>query len=51
MKGKRYNTENDLVQDTELSIRDINNSHCLIGIKKLPERWQKIIDKKGDYHK
>jgi hypothetical protein len=45
MKGKRFNTENDLVQDTELSIRD-NNSHCSIGIKKLPERWQKTLIKR-----
>ena len=51
MKGKRFDTESELVNATEDSIREINSQHCLIGIRNLPERWKQIMKNKGDYYK
>ncbi len=51
MRGRRYNTERELIEATERSINDINRQHSLIGIKNLPARWRKIIDKQGEYYK
>ena len=49
MKGRRYQNDQELMQDTEAQIEKINNNHELIGIQNLHVKWQEIIDNNGDY--
>jgi len=48
-KGVRFATENDMIRAYENTIFEINRNNDAIGISRLPERWEQVIQNCGDY--
>ena len=49
LRGTRFNSIDALITAFKGSIDEVNESESFVGISKLPETWQMIIDKKGGY--
>ena len=49
VRGRRYNDLEELSAAVNARIRVIENNRLCLGIEKLPDRWQAIIDKEGNY--
>jgi histone-lysine N-methyltransferase SETMAR len=49
LKGKQFQTRDELVHDCEAVIRDINEKHESKGITMLPDRWRSITLSRGKY--
>ena len=49
LRGTWYNTRNELFRAIGQSIRNINKDGCAYGVRLLPNIWQKVINKGGDY--
>ncbi|KAJ4434037.1 hypothetical protein ANN_16356 [Periplaneta americana] len=49
LRGTRYNTRDELIRAIGRSIRNINKDGRADGVRRLPNIWQKVINKGGDY--
>ncbi len=49
LKGIRFSNENDLVTRYTDRINDINRNKELLGISRLVERWEQVVQKCGQY--
>lgn len=49
LRGRRYNDLDELYAAVSARIRIIEKDRLCRGIEKLPDRWQAIIDKEGNY--
>ncbi|KAJ4427216.1 hypothetical protein ANN_24833 [Periplaneta americana] len=49
LRGTRYNTRDELIRSIGRSIRNINKDGRADGVRRLPNIWQKVISKGGDY--
>ena len=49
LRGTRYNTRDKLIRAIGWAIRNINKDECADDVLRLPNIWQKVINKKGDY--
>ena len=49
LRGTRYNTRDDLNRAVRLSVRNINKDGRGDDVRRLPNIWQKVINKGGDY--
>ena len=49
LRGTRYNTRDELIRAIGRSIRNINKDGHADGVRRLPNIWQKVINKGGDY--
>ncbi|KAJ4426651.1 hypothetical protein ANN_26449 [Periplaneta americana] len=49
LRGTRYNTRDELIRALGRSIRNINKYGRADGVRRLPNIWQKVINKGGDY--
>ena len=45
LRGTRYNTRNELIRVIGQSIRNINKYGRTDGVRRLPNIWQKVINK------
>ena len=45
LRGTRYNTRDELIRAIERSMRNINNDGCADGVRRLPNIWQRLINK------
>ena len=48
-RGTRYNTRDELIRVIGWSIRNINKDGRADGVRRLPNIWQKMINKRGEY--
>ena len=48
-RGMRYNTRDKLIRAVGGSIWDINKDGRAIGVRRLTNIWQNVINKRGDY--
>ena len=48
LQGTRYNTRDKLIRAIGRSIRNINKDGRADGVRRLPNIWQKAINKGGD---
>lgn len=49
LQGRRFNNRDEMIQAFEAEVINFNQRGTFSGIKKLPETWQAIIDKNGEY--
>ncbi|KAJ4442473.1 hypothetical protein ANN_04059 [Periplaneta americana] len=49
LQGTRYNTRGELIRAIGRSIRNISKDGRADGVRRLPNIWQKVINKEGDY--
>ena len=49
LRGTRYNTRDERIRAIGRSIRKINKDERADGIRRLPNIWQKVINKRGGY--
>jgi transposase len=49
LKGTRYNNSSELIDAINKAINEGTQKGLYQGIKMLPDRWQKVIDKEGSY--
>ena len=49
VRGTRYNTRDELIRAIGRSIQNINKDGHADGVRRLPNIWQKAINKGGDY--
>ena len=49
LQGTWCNTRNEFINAIERSVQKINKDGCADGIWHLPNIWQKVISKRGDY--
>ena len=49
LRGTRYSTRDELIHAIGRSIRKINNDGRTDGVRRLPNIWQEVINKEGDY--
>ena len=49
LQAIRYNTRDKFIGAMGLSIRNINKDGPADGVERLPNIWQKVINKGGDY--
>ena len=45
----RYNTRDEIIRAIGRSIRIINEDGLADGVRRLPNIWQKVINKRGEY--
>ncbi|KAJ4426936.1 hypothetical protein ANN_26735 [Periplaneta americana] len=48
LRGTRYNTRDELIRAKGRSIRNINKDGRADGVRRLPNIWQKVINKVGE---
>ena len=48
-KGKRFESENELHHDYEVTIREVNQKASSKGIMMLPDRWRAVANANGKY--
>ena len=48
LRGTRYNTRDELIRAIGRSIRNIKYGRA-DGVRRLPNIWQRVINKGGDY--
>ena len=48
LRGTRYNTRDELIHAIGLSIRNINKDRRADSVRRLPNIWQKLINKGSD---
>lgn len=49
MKGKQFQSQDELIRNYEERIREINEQHLSLGITMLPDRWRAIHQGGGIY--
>jgi histone-lysine N-methyltransferase SETMAR len=49
LAGKRFDADEDLIQDVRTWLQNLDVNFCREGIYSLMHRWQKCIDRNGDY--
>ena len=49
LQGTWYNTRDELIHAIGRSIWNINKDGWANGVRRLPNIWQKVINKRGDY--
>ena len=49
LRGTRYNTTVELIRAIGRSIQNINKNGRADGVRRLPNIWQKVINKWDDY--
>ena len=49
LRGIRFRTDPEILQEVERSIRTINTTGAAKGILRLPQRWQRVVHNAGDY--
>jgi len=47
--GKRFTSNEEVIDQTEAYFEEFNKSYFLDGLKKLEHRWTKCIELRGDY--
>ena len=49
LRGACYNIRDELIRAIGRSMRNINKDGCVVGIRRLPNICQKVINKGGEY--
>ena len=49
LRDIRFQTVPDILQVVEQSMRNIDRTETATGIRRLPHRWQQVVDNAGDY--
>ena len=49
LRGIRFRTVPEILQQVDRSIRTINTTGAAKGILRLPHRWQRVVHNAGDY--
>ena len=49
LKGIHHQNWNEFERALEVVVRDLNGRGLMDGIKRLPERWQRVINAEGEY--
>jgi len=49
LRGIRFRTVPEILQEVDLSIRTINTTDAAKCILQLPHRWQRVVHSAGDY--
>jgi len=49
LRGKRFQSIEEVSNEVTRVIRRINNEEVLTGIQELPKRWTAVIKHSGDY--
>ena len=49
LRGTRYNTRDEFICAIWQSLRNINKDGRAEGVRRLPNIWQKLTNKEGDY--
>ena len=49
LAGKRFESKEDVITETEAYFQGLSKSYFLDGLKKLENRWAKCIELQGDY--
>jgi hypothetical protein len=49
LRGTRYNTREEIIRAVGRSLQDINGNGRVDGVQRLPQIWQKVVHREGDY--
>ena len=49
LQGARYNTRYELIRAIERSIQNINKDGRADGVRRLPNIWQTVVNKRDEY--